>query len=218
MRFLSGSGIRKRLWATRRGICSCPLQLQRQKGQITDLRLGPALQQNPWLGQEFYLQHTPKQKHCTAPLPAGSARERPFCYGISSQNTELQLLLALSVLLHCRAESKSPFPSSYNRGFTDAREDEASSLCGERNKVDYTWELQETPNLSVQSSLCSASQHLQNQFGTTQTRAGERQNSSMHCEAQLGQHGSCRLLFTCRDISPVHRCGVWTLASLNKAL
>lgn len=183
---------------------------------------GPALQQNPRLGQEFCLQHTPKQKHCTAPLPAGSARERTFCYCISSQNTEpqLQLLLALSGPLHCRAESKSPLPSSYNRGFTiiDAREDEASSLCGERNKADYTWELQETPNLSVQSSLCSASQHLQNQFGTTQTRAGERQNSSMHCEARLGQHGSCTLLFTCHDISPVHRCGVWTLASLNKAL
>lgn len=57
MRFLSGAGIRKRLWATRRGICSCPLQLQWQKGQITDLRLGPALPQNPWLGQELSPAH-----------------------------------------------------------------------------------------------------------------------------------------------------------------
>ena len=101
---------------------------------------------------------------------------------------------------------------------TDARKDEAAPPCGKRNEADYTWELQETPNLSAQSSLCSASQHLRNQFETTQTRAGERQNSSMHCETRLGQHGSCTLLFTCLDISPVHRCGVWILALLNKVL
>lgn len=43
---------------------------------------------------------------------------------------------------------------------TDARKDEAAPPCGKRNEADYTWELQETPNLSAQSSLCSASQHL----------------------------------------------------------
>jgi len=52
---------------------------------------------------------------CTAPLPATSARERPFCCCMSSQNTEpqLQLLLALSDPLYCRTESKSPLPSPY---------------------------------------------------------------------------------------------------------
>lgn len=60
MRFFSGAGIRKGLWATRRGICSCPQQFQRQKGQIMDLRLGPALQQNPRPGSGAYLQHTPE--------------------------------------------------------------------------------------------------------------------------------------------------------------
>jgi len=100
----------------------------------------------------------------------------------------------------------------------DTREDEANPPCGKRNEADYTWELQETPNLPVQSSLCSASQHLQNLFETTKTRARERQNRSMHCETWLGQHGPCTILFTRLDISPVHGCRAWTLASLNKVL
>lgn len=101
---------------------------------------------------------------------------------------------------------------------TDAREDEGSPPCGKRNEADYAWELQDTPNLSVQSSLCSASHHLQNPFEATQTRAGRRQRSSTHQETWLGQHSPCTLPFPCPDTSPVHRCGLWTLASLNKAL
>lgn len=188
-----------------------------------DLRLGSALQRNPRPGSGAYLQRTPKQKHLHS---SSACRE---CQG--------KTFLLLHLISKHRAPAPAPCSSFwptllqsriqksfalhiYLRGFmiTDAREDEASPPCGKRNEADYTWELQDTPNLSVQSSPCSASQHLQNLFGTTQTRAGGRQNSSTHRETWLGQHGPCTLFFTCLDISPVHGCGVRTLASLNKKL
>lgn len=64
--------------------------------------------------QELIISSVPQSRSiCTAPLPAGSARERLFCYCILSRNTEPHLFLALSGPLYCRAESKGPFPSAY---------------------------------------------------------------------------------------------------------
>lgn len=158
MRFLSGAGIRKGLRAIRRGICSCPLQLQQQKGQIMDLRLGPALQRNPPPGSGAYLQRTPKQKHLHSSSACRECQGKTFLllHLVSKHRAPAPAPSSSfwPTLLHSRIQ-KSFTLCIYLRGFmiTGAREDEASPPCGKRNEVDYTWELQDTSNLSVQKPM-----------------------------------------------------------------
>lgn len=137
----------KELQAT---ISSRPLQLQ--QGPMMDLQLGPALQRHPLPESGAFLQHTPSRRTGTALPVECQGKPIPRLHSISTHRAQLQLLPALSGTLSCRAESQSPLSLCNQRC-----KERQSAPCGKQNEVIYAWELQETPNLSVQSTVCSAS-------------------------------------------------------------
>lgn len=182
-----------------------------------DPHLGPALQRNPQAGIQSFSPADSKQKHLRL-LCLWSARESP------SQNTEPSSSSCQLSLAPCSAEQNPKIlcSSCVPEGICDQRcEERQSPPCGKQNEVIYAWELQETPNLSVQTSLCSASQHLQNQSGSPQTRVGERQDSSMCCGTGPGRHSSfppalTSTLYTeCElDLASLHEHGLETFLAL----
>ncbi|XP_065497484.1 uncharacterized protein LOC135992341 [Caloenas nicobarica] len=166
VRFGAGAGIRKGLWATGRRTCSYPPAAPDRGSTPGTCPAVKPVARIGSLSPAAYLQSRSIAQLC---LPALPGKTFPLLPLISKHRAPAPSGTCWPT------ESKSPLPFPQNRGglmLTDAGVDEPALPAARGTKRATLGNYNRPQTSPAQSSFCSASQHLQNQFGTA--RAGER--------------------------------------------